>query len=50
MPPEPMLTYLMPAYATASYAALLYLPSPSGQFPATLLGSSTFGAVWAAYK
>ena len=48
MPPEPLLTYLMPAYATASYAALLILQS--GQFPATLLGSSTFGAVWAAYK
>ena len=48
MPSEPLLTYLMPAYATASYAALLILPPD--KFPATLLGSSTFGAVWAAYK
>ena len=48
MPPEPLLTYLMPAYATAAYAALLILPPD--QFPATLFSSSTFGAVWAAYK
>ena len=49
MSAEPLLTYLMPAYAAASYSALLLQPSDVA-FPATLFGSSTFGASWAAYN
>lgn len=38
----------MPTYAAASYAAVLLLPAD--KFPAALLGSSSFGAAWAAYN
>ena len=38
----------MPTYATASYGAALLLPPD--KFPATLFGSSAFGAAWAAYN
>ena len=48
MPSEPLLTYLMPTYASASYAAVFLLPPD--KFPSSLLGSSTFGAAWAAYN
>mmetsp|Transcript_6172 Transcript_6172/g.13571 ORF Transcript_6172/g.13571 Transcript_6172/m.13571 type:complete len:174 (-) Transcript_6172:215-736(-) len=52
MSSEPALTYLMPAYAGASYAGLFGLlpTSISSDLTTTMLASATFGAAWAAFN